>query len=122
MVDGDAVQAFAQLEVDCLALFVDRPPATPAAELHPDTSQHQRSMGLVLEFVGGVDATLDRDIARRPIGERPGLGDRHHRRDGEDLSDAETHPERAQDDHPEGEREHADDDREEGSHGGDYSR
>ena len=46
----------------------------------------------------------------------------HHRRHREDLTDPEAHPERAQDRHPEGERDEAHGDGKEGSHGGDYSR
>jgi hypothetical protein len=80
-------------------------------------------VGLVLELIGGIDASLDRDVARRPRGEGPCLRDRHDRGDGEDLPD----PERigrtsAGSTRPRASASRPEHDREEGSHGGDYSR
>ena len=98
----------------CDTATTGRPPAAmPAA---------QRPMRVILELVRGVDPTLDCHVARGPCRQRPRLGDRYHRRHREDLTDPEAHPERAQDRHPEGERDEAHGDGKEGSHGGDYSR
>jgi hypothetical protein len=78
-------------------------------------------MGVVLEFVGRVDASLDRDEPWWPAGQLASLGDGHDRRDGKDPPDPEARPERAKDGDPDGERDQAHGDRDQGCHGGDYT-
>ena len=102
--------------------LVDGGPATPPTQLDPHAPEHERPMRLVLELVLGVDAALDRDEPGRPVGQRPRLGDRDDRGHREDPADAEARSERAEDRDPDGERDQAHGDRDQGCHGGDYTR
>ena len=122
MVDGDRVDTLAELEVDCSRVLVDGHPRRAASQLDPGSSKDERAVRIVLELVLGVDPPADRDVARRTGGELPGLGHADRRRGRQQPPDPVARPEAAQHEHPGPERGDAQDDQEEGTHGGDDTR
>jgi hypothetical protein len=79
-------------------------------------------MGVILEIGLRVDPTVDLDVARRTAGERDCLGDAHDLTCREQRSDAIPRSEPWTDDEPDDERPEADDQEEQGRHGGDDTR
>ena len=77
-------------------VLVDGHPVGAAAKLEPRPAQHERPVGVVLELVLGVDAALDRDIARAGRRRARGLGDADRGRRREEPPDAVARPEAAQ--------------------------
>ena len=66
VVDGDRVEALADLERHALPVVLERHPAAVAPELEAGPPEDERAMGVVLELVLGVDPAADLDVARRP--------------------------------------------------------
>ena len=75
VVDGDPVEAVADLELDALAAVLERDPAPIATHLEPGPAEDERPVRVVLELVLGVDPAADPDVAGRAAREAARLGD-----------------------------------------------
>ena len=64
VVDGDPVEAVADLEADTLAAVLEGDPAAVAPHLETRPAEDERPMRVVLEVVLGVDPAADPDVAR----------------------------------------------------------
>ena len=122
MIDGDRVEAFTHLERDGRGVLVDRHPVRAGAELDPRPPEDQRPVRVVFELVLRVDPTPDGHIASRTARQVAGLGDTDGWCGCQEPPDAEPRAEAAQDHRPDPERGNAQDDEEEGTHGGDDTR
>ena len=87
VVDGDAVEALADLEIDALPVVLEGDPASVGPQLEARPAEDEGAMRVVLEFLLGVDPAADPDVARRPGRQRPGLADADRPRRGEQAPD-----------------------------------
>ena len=69
VIDGDPVETFAHLEVDALAPVLERDPAPVGPQLQARPAKDERTVGVVLELLLGVDPAADPDVAGRPGGQ-----------------------------------------------------
>ena len=122
-VDTDRVEALVHDKRHGPAMILERSPGSAGSHLEANPPKHERSVGVVLEFVVGIDPAGDPDVGRSALG-RNGvcLGDRDLRRGGEQPPDPVRGPERAQDQAAGDERAEARGGDQEGSHGPDDSR
>ena len=121
-VDGDAVQALADLERDDLAMLIDRAPPVAVADLHAGAAQDERAMRVVLELVLRVDPTADPDVARRPASQPSSFADRDERGGREQTTDPVARTVAAQDRDPDAKRDGTREDEGQWFHGGDDTR
>ena len=122
MVDGDRLEAVAQLEIDGGGVLVDGHPVRAASQLDPGAAQDERAVGVILELVLGVDAPPDRDVACRAAGQVARLGHADRRGRCQESPDPVARAEAAQHERPRPERDETQDDEQEGTHGRDDTR
>ena len=121
---GDGVEPLADLEVDRLGA-ARRP--SPSRSRSASWNRTRRSTsGRWASSSNSSSASIRPwigDEPRRTLGERPGSATGHdRRRPRADARRGSSPPKRPQDRDPDGERDETDGDREQGSHGGDYTR
>ena len=122
VVDRDRVETLAHVERHGRRVRVDRHPVRAGAELDPRPPKDERPVRVVLELVLRVDPTPDGHVACRTARQVAGLGDTDRGCGRQKAPDAVARAEAAQHHRPDSERGNAQDDEEEGTHGGDDTR